>query len=948
MPIIKYVVYSEFDINKGPLIKQQYPSPIQGDLPFFAELLLPDQIHTREEDWTTVILHKNRLSGKYQYTPSEKSTPLYILNVVNVRFDDKAHRNTIIKAIAIATNFEYLHTFKPLMLLALDQLFQTETIANPNTNQCSTKDRVLENLYHSINKLIPLKQFPMPLFNAKLFLNSITDLPLRDFFNTNLAKAIPGLTGLPIDSNCNLEVFVKYMNMNIPVRLPLNQAPYIIGDFSVSEFIRKLTTATLDTRNGQFPELLIYGKYTPIIFVLINTFLTRKRTFFLSYHQPALTIVQSVFATLALISSGGLVQGLLEKTFPYVDLSKFDLIASQDWFFAGTANPTFRDHEELWDVLYDLDENKIILSPKEQHLNNRHNIFDLHVLGVYSLREVVESVHKNLKLFSNNGNGSTSSFNGSNKKSGKITNILNSLNKSKRDINPFNTTMNMQEDEDGKLEDIDLNDITNLAKDVTLNNDDFNFIFDNNKFTFEDEQFIQKLNWLINNKHDDETILLCFRQHLDSLFRILILHRLQYPKYRNKLITELQKYEILQEEVSQQSLVLGSSSLRFRSNSIMSNATRKTSNSFSLSTYGKSGANNENNEKIKEGIFQLRSSKKNISSKSDSPVLKLQTRKNSSASSSGSSESSMKSPSTQQSMKSPSSISSAYNSPLKRLKTSQYYPTGDCEFGYFWQDEETKISELRCYYFIYKEMDQVGGGMYASTKISSKLLKKNKGSNLLLASTSSNGNSSTSGLGNSAAMSYVPPPLSSSLKYYFDPEFKTRMAMVQNNTSINNNEDYEDTSKTISQSQLMQLLSNGIQVPVDIGYQILLLQSTYNSMSDDRLLLSLKKLYTYLKSSDRNAVVNFLSLSYLLPNYINTFSVNENSPYEFFDTHGGRNSAVEVICYALRFSTNLEVKKYAIMLMIELKNDILGRFVYKSCVEKPLRDLVEEVEKEFE
>lgn len=40
-------------------MEHQYPGAISGDEGMLAELMLPDQVHNRKEDWTIFFLHKD-------------------------------------------------------------------------------------------------------------------------------------------------------------------------------------------------------------------------------------------------------------------------------------------------------------------------------------------------------------------------------------------------------------------------------------------------------------------------------------------------------------------------------------------------------------------------------------------------------------------------------------------------------------------------------------------------------------------------------------------------------------------------------------------------------------------------------------------------------------------------------------------------------------------------
>jgi hypothetical protein len=56
---VEYVLVASFDIDRGPIMEHQYPGAISGDEHMLAELMLPDQAHLRNQDWTIFFLHKD-------------------------------------------------------------------------------------------------------------------------------------------------------------------------------------------------------------------------------------------------------------------------------------------------------------------------------------------------------------------------------------------------------------------------------------------------------------------------------------------------------------------------------------------------------------------------------------------------------------------------------------------------------------------------------------------------------------------------------------------------------------------------------------------------------------------------------------------------------------------------------------------------------------------------
>jgi hypothetical protein len=59
--IIDYIILSEFDIDKGSLVKYQHPSPIPGIEPgIIASYMLPEGGHNRPHDTTCFILNRKK------------------------------------------------------------------------------------------------------------------------------------------------------------------------------------------------------------------------------------------------------------------------------------------------------------------------------------------------------------------------------------------------------------------------------------------------------------------------------------------------------------------------------------------------------------------------------------------------------------------------------------------------------------------------------------------------------------------------------------------------------------------------------------------------------------------------------------------------------------------------------------------------------------------------
>ena len=109
-------------------MEHQYPGAISGDEGMLAELMLPDQVHNRKEDWTVFFLHKDTneeepdggksapgnetdangthgddtVAGANEKTEDQEDNEggegpplIYVLNLVNTKHDASAKRCVI-------------------------------------------------------------------------------------------------------------------------------------------------------------------------------------------------------------------------------------------------------------------------------------------------------------------------------------------------------------------------------------------------------------------------------------------------------------------------------------------------------------------------------------------------------------------------------------------------------------------------------------------------------------------------------------------------------------------------------------------------------------------------------------------------------------------------------------------------------------------------------------
>lgn len=381
---ISYVLTAEFHIDKGPLVLHQYPTSLpgfeQGGLPYLAELMLPDQIHKREEDYTLFLLYRNRQTAQFQYVCDRahcEPLPYFLYTLVNNKPDRLVRRGAVIKALAVVTQLKYFPSFKPLLLIALDRFFDS----------CSVM--VLRELYDSVN-VKNLRVGGDILLVKRLLITSILDLPINDaiyrdeYYRGKLlglegpdeaasaasaaaAGAGAGASTSPdlfIRKDLSYNAIVSFLGYNIPIKVPLIDLPDTIGDYlnptdiNFKPNLITLLTASL-ALEATHADLTVYGLQTPPIIILINAILTGKRVLLLGYEKLALYIIDFVLLTLKIVSGGGILGGFLAhyNVFPMIDVSKIDLLELCELYLAGTINPFFKHNDAWWDLLYDLDAN---------------------------------------------------------------------------------------------------------------------------------------------------------------------------------------------------------------------------------------------------------------------------------------------------------------------------------------------------------------------------------------------------------------------------------------------------------------------------------------------------------------------------------------------------------------------------------------------------------------
>lgn len=406
---MEYILVASFHIDRGPIMEHQYPAPISGDESMLAELMLPDQTHVRSQDWTIFFLHKDTTPEEEEQALEEKESrkkarataldedddpdgslndgsdtavseaessdddegsegpPLmYVLNLVNTKQDHTVKRGAVVKAMAICTRHSFLHIYKPLLLLALDDYFKNpypETLASLY-NAVNAMDLSLMPKFSLLERQLLQASASKDMFIEKF--ERMVEQRLADEGIPNEIHSPPSPKrvvhhryALPRDTH-EFESKVVYHDIPIPVKIPTVIWPETVGDFSIIKLIQTFTTSPTYPFPIH-PHLTTSGPFTHPIIVLINAMLTQKRVVFLGHNRPSGEVAETVLAACAL-ASGGILRGFTRHAFPYTDLTKIDDLLNVPGFVAGVTNPAFANHPEWWDLLCDVSTGRMKIS----------------------------------------------------------------------------------------------------------------------------------------------------------------------------------------------------------------------------------------------------------------------------------------------------------------------------------------------------------------------------------------------------------------------------------------------------------------------------------------------------------------------------------------------------------------------------------------------------------
>lgn len=249
---------------------------------------------------------------------------IIVLNLVRTQKDKSVKRGAIVKAIAIATRLQILDTFKPLLTLALDDYYRTES------------EDVLSNLYNTLNDV------------------SFDPNNGRNLHNAN------GRFMMEQKENANdlsqFTISIKFHGINMRLTAPRTIGPDEITGVSMRKLFK-----TFRRNNGMS--------------IIYNAIFTQKRVIFVGHNLPSDLIANMVLSACLLTSPA--IQGTLQRAYPYACLTAMQFLQVSG-YIAGVTNPIFEQRQEWWDVLCNVATGDVKLSESYERELNDENVKPLY------------------------------------------------------------------------------------------------------------------------------------------------------------------------------------------------------------------------------------------------------------------------------------------------------------------------------------------------------------------------------------------------------------------------------------------------------------------------------------------------------------------------------------------------------------------------------------------
>ncbi|PRP84707.1 methionyl-tRNA synthetase [Planoprotostelium fungivorum] len=421
--IVSYILVAEFDIDKGSTITFQYPEATGEDTQLLAELMLPDGVHKRDEDWTVFLLgrgsttdtkprkattkrkdtkHRDIEVYVYQYKDGMPDWELignekYFLHFVypdstgassgvGIRVASKDGNNVLFLARHAAFEVRQL---EPSFLCVLSEddkaigfrfsgkeqedIFKKQLKQLLGNTEVETQAGNRHFLY-CLNLVINQKDNSFKRGAQVKAMAICTQYQFIDAFKPSIVLALQNFFATP--TAATLEEYYNALN-----KIDLSQMPHHSDrkkqmmrtsaqpqkrlEYTTSLHYNiklpvKIPTYTFADEVGRHTLIPLIKKFGGQIMIIYNALLTQKRVLFTGFDISASDVCEYVLSACSMVCPP--LRGLIKRAFPYTNLTYLDFL-SVPGYIAGVMNPMFETHTEWWDILCNITTGKVTLSP---------------------------------------------------------------------------------------------------------------------------------------------------------------------------------------------------------------------------------------------------------------------------------------------------------------------------------------------------------------------------------------------------------------------------------------------------------------------------------------------------------------------------------------------------------------------------------------------------------
>ncbi|KAE9008972.1 hypothetical protein PF010_g11144 [Phytophthora fragariae] len=337
-PLAEVVLYAEFDLTKGSTLRASYPRAFAHYSPeFFADIMLPEGVHNREEDFTVFFLNRQNAhappsdtadstANESQEAPrDEVPDPLqsfmYCLSVVRTTHDTAARRGAKVTAVALCSTHKSCFALKEVLNLAVLKIVGAKSETESEAE--------LKELHEVVNAV------------------DVSGVRGLSSMERRLMKRTISSTGRAAANHEDAERLEKALFF---------RAQALWDDIPIPlQF--KICSTDDQHDDGTLTQLLqTFGDQTMVLF---NALLTGQRVIMLGYNRPAGEVCNFVLATSSLVCPP--LFGLIHRQYPYANLTDLGFLSTPG-YIAGVTNPMFKTKREWWDVLCDISTGEVFVS----------------------------------------------------------------------------------------------------------------------------------------------------------------------------------------------------------------------------------------------------------------------------------------------------------------------------------------------------------------------------------------------------------------------------------------------------------------------------------------------------------------------------------------------------------------------------------------------------------